>query len=185
VSRSPSSDARFRRIYDLNVETVQRYCARRLKPSDANDAVADVFLVVWRRLDDVPSGEDTIPWLLGVARNAVKNLERSRRRALRLSSKVARYRETADAGPDVQIVRASELEEVAAAFDSLSSNDQEIIRLKVWEELTAREIAVVFNISVAAAEKRASRATARLAKAASSNRIQAGTQTLTEGGGAS
>jgi RNA polymerase sigma-70 factor (ECF subfamily) len=33
--------------------------------------VGDVFLVVWRRLEEVP--EDPLPWLLGVARRALAN----------------------------------------------------------------------------------------------------------------
>jgi len=162
VAQSPSNDAKFRAIFDAHLPTVQRYCVRRLGTADANDAVSEVFLVAWRRLDDIPGDEETLPWLLGVARNAVRNIERGRRRTRRLSAKAHSVREADDPGPEVLVVRHSEYTEVAAALDTLSADDREIIRLRAWEELTAPQIATVLGVSVAAAEKRVSRALQRL-----------------------
>lgn len=165
MAPSPSSDAKFRRIFDAHLAAVQRYCVRRLSPSDANDAASEVFLVAWRRLEDIPGGEATLPWLLGVARNAVRNVERSGRRTQRLSAKAQLASQPVDLGPEVHVVRHSEYEQVAAALASLSEADREVIRLRAWEELTASQIASVIGVSVAAAEKRVARATNRLAVA--------------------
>lgn len=165
MAQSPSSDAKFRRIFDAHLPVVQRYCVRRLKPADANDAVSEVFLVAWRRLDDIPGGEETVPWLLGVARNVVRNIERSGRRTLRLAERARVAAEFVDSGPEVHVVRHSQYDEVDAALRSLSADDREVIRLRAWEELTAPQIAVVLDISVAAAEKRMVRAMNRLAAA--------------------
>ena len=41
----------------------------------ADDVIADVFLVAWRRLEEVPA--DPLPWLLGVARRTLANRCRS------------------------------------------------------------------------------------------------------------
>lgn len=163
---SPSSDTEFRKIFDAHFPAVQRYCARRLGPTDANDAVSEVFLVAWRRLEHVPGGEDALPWLLGVARNMVRNSLRSIRRSRRLSAKAAWAPEPVDTGPEVYVVRHSEYEQVDAALNSLGERDREIIRLRAWEELSAPQIAAVLGISTAAAEKRMTRALNRLSVAA-------------------
>ena len=165
MAQSPSSDAKFRAIFDAHYPTVQRYCVRRLPVADANDAASEVFLVAWRRRDHAPAGDETLPWLLGVARNVVRNIQRSARRSDRLVARAGDEPRREDPGPEVQVVRRSEFEEVAAALDSLSEDDREVIRLRAWEELTAPQIATVLGVSLEAAKKRISRASARLTKA--------------------
>ena len=60
---------RFRQIYEAHYGAVSAYARRRLPDGDlAQDAVSETFLVAWRRLADVPTGPDTLPWLYGVAR---------------------------------------------------------------------------------------------------------------------
>jgi RNA polymerase sigma-70 factor, ECF subfamily len=57
---------RFRLIFDQQRRAVLAYVLRRVDdPEDAADAVAETFLVAWRRLDDVPRGDGARPWLLG------------------------------------------------------------------------------------------------------------------------
>ena len=80
MEESPSTDVRFNRIYGEHLAAVQSYCLRRLPVADANDAVSDVFFVAWRKIESVPMGEETLPWLYGVARDAVRNSGRSTRR---------------------------------------------------------------------------------------------------------
>lgn len=167
MAQSPSSETRFRQVFDANLPAVQRFCVRRLSVADANDAVSEVFLIAWRRLADIPDGEEARPWLLGVARNVVRNVERTGRRSLRLVAKAQHASETSEAAPEVHVVRHSEYDEVDAALQSLSANDREVIRLRAWEELSAPEIAAVLDISIAAAEKRLARAMSRLATAVS------------------
>jgi DNA-directed RNA polymerase specialized sigma24 family protein len=60
-------EARFVEIYRRYSKQIQAYCARRTPGSQVADAVADTFLVAWRRIDQVPEGEATLPWLYGVA----------------------------------------------------------------------------------------------------------------------
>lgn len=48
-------------------------CGEPPTPKDAADAVAETFLVAWRRLPEVPSGEEARPWLYGVARRTLAN----------------------------------------------------------------------------------------------------------------
>ncbi len=59
----PSGDASFQSIYDSYHADVLSYCLRRASAEDSKDATADVFLIVWRRLDDLPDPDRTLPWL--------------------------------------------------------------------------------------------------------------------------
>ena len=170
LAQAPSSDAKFRRIFDQHFVEVQRYCVRRLSPADANDATSEVFLVAWRRIDSVPGGGEALPWLIGVARNVVRNAARSNTRSLRLASKVSQQRTEYSPSPETQVVMGSQFAEVEAALELLSDDDREVIRLRTWEELTAPEIATVFGCSTSAAEKRVTRAWQRLSKAVERNR---------------
>ena len=170
MAQSPSANARFRNIFAAHFPMVQRYCARRLSVADANDAVSEVFLVVWRRIDDVPGGDETVPWLIGVARNSVRNVARSHRRSRRLSAKIADLPAEVDPGPEIQVVARSEYDEVGAALATLGDDDREVIRLRAWEELSVPQIAGVLGCSLSAAEKRVSRAWSRLADAVESSR---------------
>jgi RNA polymerase sigma-70 factor (ECF subfamily) len=76
----PNDDERFQQVFDLRHGAIQRFCYRRLDPDCANDAVAEVFLVAWRRLDAVPEAVEALPWLYGVARNVVRHFLRGRQR---------------------------------------------------------------------------------------------------------
>ena len=184
MAQSPSNNIELRRIFDAHFVEVQRYCARRLGPEDANDAVSEVFLVAWRRLDAVPKGEDALPWLIGVARNAVRNASRSRRRAGRLAVRAQLADEQVAPSPEVQVVQSAEFREVGEALESLSADDREVIRLRAWEELTASQIASVLDISLAASEKRIARAMSRLERAVERKRAAIRPRAIEKGGDA-
>ena len=82
---------RHERLYREHADAVYRYALRR-DPGGAEDLVAEVFLVAWRRLDDVPA-EAELPWLLGVARRAHANQRRSTGRQRALRDRLARQPE--------------------------------------------------------------------------------------------
>ena len=56
---------RFAQTFEEHYRAVTAYALRRTTPAEAEDAVAETFLVAWRRLDELP--EEAKPWLLGVA----------------------------------------------------------------------------------------------------------------------
>jgi len=65
---------RFNELYQAQYETVLRYALRRTDPETARDAVAETFLVAWRRLDTVPADQaQATPWLYSIARNVLAN----------------------------------------------------------------------------------------------------------------
>src|SRR5690349_663691 len=72
----------FGQLFRRHSTVVYNYCFRRLGSwSAAEDATSVVFLEMWRRRDRAVHFEGSlVPWLLGVANNVVRNLNRSRRR---------------------------------------------------------------------------------------------------------
>jgi hypothetical protein len=58
---------RFDALFGEHIGSIASYCRWR-SSSDHEDAVAEVFLIAWRRLDDVPLGDATRAWLYAVAR---------------------------------------------------------------------------------------------------------------------
>jgi len=160
--RNPSADGRFRMIYAANHEPIRSYCLRRVPLDDVNDVMADVFLAMWRRIDDVPSGEAAKLWLFGVARNCVANSQRTTRRSRRLRAKLAAVPLTFTSSPEAAIVRNESADEAIAALEQLKPLDQEIVQLRVWEELSSEEIAEVVGSTTTAVDMRLSRSRKRL-----------------------
>ncbi len=156
VTESPQ--ARFELLVRMVGEPLRQYVARRADAEIAQDVVADTFLVIWRRLDDVPEGGE-LPWCYVVARNCLANAERSARRQRGLLTRIARldpprvFHDAAPDLPDPALHRALAL---------LSSDDRELLRLWAWEDLRPVEIAVVLNTTANAVSIRLHRARTRL-----------------------
>lgn len=140
---SNSTDARFEAVYRAHAHQGYAYCLRRTTAEEAKDAASDVFVVAWRRFDDIPNGDEALPWLYGVARNTLTNRSRSRRRRDRLNALAAAQHEETVPGPETQIVRLEEHTELLKALSKLSRKDQEILRLVEWESVTEPEAAPV------------------------------------------
>src|SRR5580700_7644300 len=73
---------RFERLFSEHIDAVLGYALARVDPETAKDAVADTFLVAWRRLSDVPDAPRA--WLLGVTRRTLAGHRRSLARQIRL-----------------------------------------------------------------------------------------------------
>jgi RNA polymerase sigma factor (sigma-70 family) len=161
VSRS---EAWFDGLYERHHRDVLAYCLRRLGRSEAYDAAAEVFTVAWRRREDVPVGEKALAWLYGVARNMVSHQWRTALRLRRLTGRVARIASPAVPDPAAVVVEREEYALVRTALERLRPIDQEVLRLSAWEGLSRGEIARILDSSLAAVDKRVTRAKQRLAK---------------------
>ncbi len=149
---------RFEAVVRLVGEPLRQYAARRVNAASAEDVVADAFLVIWRRLDDVPQGGE-LPWCYAVARNCLANAERSTRRRNGLLTRLARM----DPPQPIEDV-ALELPDAALhdALALLSADDRELLRLWAWEDLQPAEIAVTLDTTPNAVSIRLHRARKRL-----------------------
>ena len=83
------NDERFETLYRAHAQDVHAYCLRRTSTQEAFDAASEVFGVAWRRFEEAPQGDETLPWLYGVARNVLANRARAHRRRHRLWAKMA------------------------------------------------------------------------------------------------
>jgi len=156
--------ARFDALFEDCHRPLLAYAARRSPTlADAEDAVAETFIVAWRRLDDVPAGDDAVPWLYGVARRTLANQRRGLRRRARLAARLEQDAHTTPLSTGAPSSPAGDA--ALAALVRLSASDQELLRLVAWEELSHAEIATVLGISVNAVAIRLHRARARFAQA--------------------
>jgi RNA polymerase sigma-70 factor (ECF subfamily) len=127
--------------------------------ADAEDAVAETFLVAWRRLDDMPTGDEALPWLYGACRRVLANQRRANDRRHRLIDRLRRHRPLA-IGPD-----PDEPGPAIAALAMLREDERELLRLVAWEELTHGQIAIALGITPNAVAIRLHRARNRFAQA--------------------
>ena len=51
------AEARFTQLYARFYSPICAYCNRRVLSEAGDDVVAEVFLTMWRRLDEVPDGD--------------------------------------------------------------------------------------------------------------------------------
>ena len=161
---STSAPRRFEALYRAHAHEVHAYCLRRTTGEAAQDAASEAFVVAWRRFEEVPQGDETLPWLYVVARNVLANRARSVRRRDRLWAKIANQHEGPVPGPEPQVVRSEEHRELVRALSKLSDKDQEILRLVEWEGLSRKQVAVMFFVSRAAIDQRISRAYKKMAR---------------------
>lgn len=151
---------RFRSLYDAHAADVLSYLLRRsTDPDAAADALADTFLVVWRRIDDVPAGPDARPWLFGVARLTHRNVRRGRRRRDRLAD---RLRDDLRTRPQTWTPADGRAEEIIGALSRLREPDRELLTLVGWDGLTPAQAASVLDIPAGTARVRLHRARTRL-----------------------
>ena len=155
---------RFRALFEAHHRELHAYCLRRLPVEDANEAASEIFLVAWRRAENVPADDTALLWLYGVARNVVRNWQRGGRRQLRLVARTGSMAEPGAEGPEVQIIRNEEHQEVLAAIASLRDDDQELVRLKIWEGLSNDAVGTILGISDRGVEARYTRAIKKLHK---------------------
>lgn len=164
---------RFEEFYAAHRAQVFGYVLRRSESAeDAADVIAEVFLVAWRRLDEVPGDDAERLWLYGVARRALANQRRGTRRRIQLAD---RLRAELAARPAAESGGA-ELRDLAAVFSSLPASDREILALEAWEELDAGEIATVLGCSRNAVRIRLHRARRRLRAAIDASQLPVGPQ---------
>jgi RNA polymerase sigma factor (sigma-70 family) len=147
-------DARFREVHDRFYREVYAYCRRRTDADSVDDAVADTFATAWRKSDEIPPGDQALPWLYGVAYRVLTHQWRSDIRRGRLTQKVASLGGLSMSLPEEIVIAAHEYGQVLTALGALRHNDQEILRLTVWEELSQADIAIVLGISVGAVRQR-------------------------------
>jgi RNA polymerase sigma-70 factor (ECF subfamily) len=156
-------DVRFAEVYTRCRDPIVDYCRRRVSSDAVDDAVADTFLVVWRRIDEVPAGGAGLLWIYAVAYRVVGHHWRSTTRRRRLQGRLDSLGSGSVVDAGETAVDDEECRLLLGALDSLADTDAEILRLAIWEELSVAEIATVLGIIPNAVRQRLYRARRRLA----------------------
>ncbi len=161
----PITGSREREFADFFAATygdLLRFVQRRVHATEAEDVAADVFLVAWRRFDEMPeSSGESRAWLYGVARRTLLNSARGRGRQRALSVRLAAFtpaRSEADVNADLMAARL----DISRVWSELTAADQEAICLSVLDGLDGPSAAGVLGISPVAFRLRLSRARRRL-----------------------
>jgi RNA polymerase sigma factor (sigma-70 family) len=154
------AQVRFGQLYREQGRSILAYALRRVEdPEDAADVVAETFLVVWRRLGEVPVDAEARLWLYGVARRVIANGDRAERRRTRLGERLAESLRTELA---TRPAPSGEAAEALRAMGGLGHEDRELLLLISWEGLSPSQAAKVLGISSLAARSRLHRARRRL-----------------------
>jgi RNA polymerase sigma factor (sigma-70 family) len=148
-----------RSLFEESSSRVFAYASRHVDSGAAQDVVSEVFLVAWRRIDDIP--DDALPWLLVVARNTIRNRRRGIARQQRLADELANLQRSSTATPGADEV-ALERRAMLAALLELSRTEREAVLLTGWDGLTVIQAAQVAGCSRRAFELRLHRARSRL-----------------------
>jgi RNA polymerase sigma factor (sigma-70 family) len=150
---------RFDALFSAYARDIAAYCRWRAgSPHDAEDALSEVFLTAWRRLDDVPTDDAARIWLYATARRVMANQWRAARRRAGLHERLFSAHE-----PAIADLPADDpaIELVHAALRRLKPIDQEVLLLSEWEELSSPEIAQVLGCTPVSARGRLHRARKR------------------------
>lgn len=151
---------RFTALYDACRQHVWAYAVSRAGRQVADEAVSETFVIAWRRFADIP--EPPLPWLLGVARNVLRDSARAQARRESLAAELQDWAEPPK--PDL----ADEVADrnlALCALASLGEDDREALVLTAWHGLRAHEAAKVVGCSATTMRVRLHRARKRLAQA--------------------
>jgi len=152
--------AEFTAIYEDHYLAVRQFSSWQCEPSELDDVVADVFLVAWRRFGELEA-EWARPWLFGVARNVLRSRQRSVRRASAFVNQLVALRPASATDLEAGELSIEDVELIKAGLKALPADDQEIVILSTWYEMTAAELAVALSITKNNATVRLHRARTR------------------------
>jgi RNA polymerase sigma-70 factor (ECF subfamily) len=157
LMRAGTADA-FEEVYDRHAAQVLAWSRARVG-EHAADLTAEVFARAWlgrsrfRRESDVSA----LPWLLGIARNVLRESLRKRRiedaARRRLGMPTLLARDAFDAIDDRRSLSESERQALA----SLPERDRQLLQLRVIEERPYRDIAIRLDSTPQAVRHRVSR----------------------------
>ena len=128
----------FDEVYDRELDFVWRTLGRFGVPSaDIQDAAHEVFLVLYRRWNEVDPQRPVHRWLFGVARRVAADFRAKRR-------EIATEIETATSEDPL----AGKRELLRRAMDALDDDRRAVVILHDLEGFTGAEIATLLDISV-------------------------------------
>jgi len=146
--------------YRLHGPMVRSYLRRFVTNDEADDLVQTVFMEVWRSRGRVDANRPFEAWLFGIARKrAIDQLRRGHHQVISID--VAR--ELTGADGDQFVDRLAWAAEVRSALSRLSDEQQEVIALSYFGDLTQQQIASRLGVPVGTVKARMARGMRKLA----------------------
>jgi RNA polymerase sigma factor (sigma-70 family) len=159
VSGEGKRRQRFDSLFETHRLDIASYCIWRTPSrADAEDAVAEVFLVAWRKIDVIPQGAAARAWLYATARRVTANTRRSLHRRDALADRISQDGLVDGLQPDTVSAEEAVVHEALAM---LSESDREVLLLVEWEGLRPAELAEVLECQEVTARGRLHRARLR------------------------
>lgn len=139
---APSAEEVYRDFFAYVWHTLRRLGT---PASELEDAAHDVFVVVFRRLDDFDPQRPMKPWLFGISYRVVSERRRHRRRHPEVAAEPL---EVVDDGPraDEEVARERDRALIAAALERLSLDERAVFVLHDVDGCTAPEIAGALEV---------------------------------------
>jgi RNA polymerase sigma-70 factor (ECF subfamily) len=148
-------------LFYRHARRVHGYVRHHHPAVDADDIVSETFVVAMRRLGEINAGAEAA-WLIGVARNIVRNATRSARRREQFVQALVNVRPRQESDLADSELLTEDLETLRAGFAQLAPDDQEVLLLAAWEGLAGRDLAIVLGTTAERATDRLYRARRRL-----------------------
>lgn len=145
-------------IWDRHGDALHGYCLRLLGDrADADDVVADVFLVAAQRLDQLRDPSALRAWLYAISRRAVQQRWRQRGRTVPVDPQGATVMNQVGTHDDAPLGAGDAAELLAAAAAGLPVKDQELLALTLGADLDTTEVARITGESTNAVSVRVTR----------------------------
>ena len=125
-------------------------------PDVADDAVQSAWPIAWRRLGSLRDPDRLRPWLISIAANEARQLQRRERRRRVLEIRVV----AAPSGGELE--SAAAMLDLERALGRLSADDRSLLALRFVAELDSEEIGRALGLSASGARSRLERLVGRL-----------------------
>lgn len=150
-------------IFERHAVAVHRFLAWRVGHEAADDLLGDVFVAAVEARLRVHAHESgsALPWLYGIARNAVRAHVRRRGPVPGWPAN-----DVCDwAAVDARVDAAARRDELRTAMKALTEDEREVLLLVAWDGLSPAEAARVLGITAEASRTRLRRARVRAQRA--------------------
>ncbi|MGB7343126.1 MAG: sigma-70 family RNA polymerase sigma factor [Pirellulaceae bacterium] len=174
TSTPPSDDEnrqQWRDVYDESLVGLRNFLRQRLgQQADVDDCLQAVFVKVIGAKNEIPMGARKA-WLFRVAANEAAMMWRRKSVTHRVLEKQATVTQDVDTDNSVdQLIQDETAQQARRIINSLPESTQQIIRLRIDEDLTFQEIADRLDIPLGTALTRMRRALEKIKSEIEKNR---------------
>ena len=131
-------------------------------PDDAEDITQETFLRAYHNLKRFDSTRPLRPWLLSIAANLARNRHRSAARYLAALTRSFRAEPPTDLDVEQYTALNQDAGQLWKAVRRLNADDQQIIYLRFFLDLTTAEAAQTLDVAEGTVKSRLNRAVGRL-----------------------